>query len=100
MNCNDDDCRVSTINNRLGGIGASSTAGNSIMEMVKAEGTFKDFASSDGWMVFEAAQLVLDFGLGTLFFSLSFLHRCVRICLAYTFSLKATIPLSSPSCSG
>ena len=79
-------------------ISASTTAGD-IIEMIKAEGTFKDFASSDGWMVFEAGQLALDFGLGTLFFSLSFLHRCVTICLVYAFALKA-IPSSSPTSPG
>ena len=54
-------------------IGASTTAGD-VVEMIKAEGSFKDFAGSGGWMVFEVAQ---DFGMGTFFFpSLpSFLHR-------------------------
>ena len=52
-------------------IGASTTAGD-IVEMVKAEGTFKDFASSEGWMVFEVAQ---DFGMGTLFSLLPLLLR-------------------------
>ena len=62
-------------------IGASTTAGD-IIEMIKAEGTFKDFASSEGWMVFEVAQ---DFGMGTLivfFFSL-FLYCYVRICFNF-----------------
>ena len=71
-------------------IGASTTAGD-IIEMIKAEGTFKDFASSEGWMVFEVAQ---DFGMGTLivffffivtsefvstfFYCFSFLERPIR----------------------
>ena len=64
-------------------IGASTTAGD-IIEMIKAEGTFKDFASSEGWMVFEVAQ---DFGMGTLivfFFSL-FLYCYVRICFNFFY---------------
>ena len=45
-------------------IGASTTAGD-IIEVIKAEGKFKDVAGSGGWMVFEVAQ---DFGMGTFFF--------------------------------
>ena len=49
-------------------IGASTTAGD-IIEMIEAEGTFKDFSGSGGWMVFEVAQ---DFGMGTFLSFLSF----------------------------
>jgi hypothetical protein len=59
-------------------IGASTTAGD-IIEMIKAEGTFKDFAGSEGWMVFEVAQ---DFGMGTLFF---FSLCYVRVCFNFFF---------------
>ena len=45
-------------------IGASTTAGD-VIEMIEAEGSFKDFVGSGGWMVFEVAQ---DFGMGTFFF--------------------------------
>ena len=41
-------------------IGASTTAGD-VIEMIEAEGSFKDIAGSGGWMVFEVAQ---DFGMG------------------------------------
>ena len=55
-------------------IGASTTAGD-VVEMIEAEGSFKDFVGSGGWMVFEVAQ---DFGMGTFFFP--FLHRYVSVC--------------------
>ena len=55
-------------------IGASTTAGD-IIVMNKADGTLKDFASSESWMIFEVA---LDFGMGTLCFFLSSLHCYVR----------------------
>ena len=54
-------------------IGASTTAGD-VIEMIEAEGSFKDFAGSGGWMVFEVAQ---DFGMGTFFFSF---HRDGKVC--------------------
>ena len=49
-------------------IGASTTAGD-VVEMVEAEGSFKDFIGIGGWMVFEVAQ---DFGMGTFIFFLLF----------------------------
>ena len=52
-------------------IGASTTAGD-VIEMIEAEGSFKDIAGSGGWMVFEVAQ---DFGMGTF---LPFFHRVVK----------------------
>jgi hypothetical protein len=70
-------------------IGSSTTAGD-VIEMIEAEGSFKDFAGSGGWMVFEVAQ---DFGMGTLFFY-PLLHRDVRclfqLCLFFFFFLSRT----------
>ena len=69
-------------------IGASTTAGD-IVEMIEAEGSFKDFVGSGGWMVFEVAQ---DFGMGTLFFFYPFLQRYVSICFNFVFFFFSRTP--------
>jgi hypothetical protein len=69
-------------------IGASTTAGD-IIEMIEAEGTFKEYSGNGGWMVFEVAQ---DFGMGTLFFfslSLSFTSSlCQKFVSTFFFFLS------------
>ena len=73
-------------------IGASTTAGD-IVEMIEAEGTFKEFVGSGGWMVFEVAQ---DFGMGTLLFYIyPFLHRYVSICFNFVFFSFLERPIRS-----
>jgi hypothetical protein len=62
-------------------IGSSTTAGD-IIETVKAEGIFKEFAGSGGWMVFEVAQ---DFGMGTFFFSSSSFVVTLELCFNFFF---------------
>jgi hypothetical protein len=71
-------------------IGASTTAGD-VIEMIEAEGSFKDFAgiNGGGWMVFEVAQ---DFGMGTSFFiPLSFV-RYVRVCSTLSLNFYSRTP--------
>ena len=64
-------------------IGASTTAGD-IIKMIEAEGTFKEYSGSGGWMVFEVAQ---DFGMGTFFFSPSIPSEFVLTFLFFSFFL-------------
>ena len=68
-------------------IGSSTTAGD-IIKMIEAEGTFKEYSGSGGWMVFEVAQ---DFGMGKFFFFFPLFLQSLFQLFSFFFLLERPI---------